>query len=487
VTASVIEIDRLPVTFMITGAPDRAELVWRRARDALASSLSRELASCVGTALDDDDAYMFIDRVDVACSLALDGASDGMTGAFAAALTRELLRSRDQAARVYRDRAEYLSAYLAAAVDGSANGRWWFGEFDGLAAMPVSSAIRTLLTLEPATAWQALGRLTPGSLVQVIGSLAPEDTRRVLADLSPGPRGAIDRLVQALARIEASAMTPEQRVIAALANRGEADAPTEPEAHFLLAVAALRVPPGQSGATPTRDDVAEWCRAAALDADTTAQVLQLDPRLLAALPTRAADAPGAVATDDASTFTPFGGAILLLARLARSGRWHGWRAMIERAGAGERTDLLANWLALAVVARALVPADPRTVEDDAALRRVTGIQINRSRRPRDGRALAAYRDALGMDAGERLSPGLKRNAADLIADFAASVPGCAGSTPTYVRRRLLAMPASVSGDGLQARLGRAPLDVLLSMAGLKRGEVSLPDGRRIVIAPDLAP
>jgi hypothetical protein len=42
----------------------------------------------------------------------------------------------------------------------------------------------------------------------------------------------------------------------------------------------------------------------------------------------------------------------------------------------------------------------------------------------------------------------------------------------------------VRADGGAARLGRAPLDVLLVFSGLKRAAVTLPDGRGLALAED---
>jgi hypothetical protein len=69
-------------------------------------------------------------------------------------------------------------------------------------------------------------------------------------------------------------------------------------------------------------------------------------------------------------------------------------------------------------------------------------------------------------------------------EFGRRIPGCRGSSAAYLRTQCLALPAAVRRDGTAARLGRAPLDVLLGFAGLKRTSVTLPDGRRIDLSED---
>jgi hypothetical protein len=65
--------------------------------------------------------------------------------------------------------------------------------------------------------------------------------------------------------------------------------------------------------------------------------------------------------------------------------------------------------------------------------------------------------------------------------MARRIPGCYGSTGGYLRMQCLSMPAAVHQDGSAARLGRAPLDVLLRLSGLTRTEVLLPDGRHLAL------
>jgi hypothetical protein len=68
-------------------------------------------------------------------------------------------------------------------------------------------------------------------------------------------------------------------------------------------------------------------------------------------------------------------------------------------------------------------------------------------------------------------------------DFARRLPGFAGSTLPFLRANLFGGGAqvTVSDGGVRAIVDRPPLDVLLGISGLADREVSLPDGRTLVL------
>jgi len=77
-------------------------------------------------------------------------------------------------------------------------------------------------------------------------------------------------------------------------------------------------------------------------------------------------------------------------------------------------------------------------------------------------------------------------ALNLLREFASRLPGCRESSPAYLRSQCLSMSAHVTLDDacIGVRLGRAPLDVLLTLAGINRGTTVLPDGRALRIETD---
>ncbi len=74
-------------------------------------------------------------------------------------------------------------------------------------------------------------------------------------------------------------------------------------------------------------------------------------------------------------------------------------------------------------------------------------------------------------------------ALNLLREFASRLPGCRESSPAYLRSQCLSMSAHVTLDDAEigVRLGRTPLDVLLTLTGVNRGTTVLPDGRSLRI------
>lgn len=480
---SLIAIDRVPLSFIAAASPERAERVARRVRDAVAGSLPQALASACGRELDRDDAYVFIERLDVQCAVATHWADDAIAGLFAERLARALLVARDLGhALVFRDRAEFVSAFLAAVVDGGAFSRWWFEEFDGLAALPLSVSVRTVVINEGPVAWDALARLSFESRARVIAALAVADAERILAALAAEGGGAQPSMSAIIEALDATADMPlaslPARLVAALAHVAGHDAAAvsarslaalSAVARIFEAASAHRLR-GVTGDAPIAVIVA-WCDAAGLGAAERTALMDLDPAPLIARVTphapAGADAPAA--PDDLSfDYTPFGGALLLAVVLVRAGWWKAWRETLRNGGMGERADPLASWLALAVVAHALRPDDPAAVERDVPLRRAFGVP-----------------ETLGVSRGRRLVRLLRARGRALLREFGRRVPGCEGSTGEYLRAQCLSLPAAVRADGAAARLGRPPLDVLLGFSGLKRASVLLPDGRALSLAEEI--
>ena len=493
---TIVDIDRMPLTFVTTPS-ERAELVWRRARDALITAVPAVLELAIEASFGDDDAYVFIDRLDVSCAIRSDWAPNVLGSAFAEPMLRALEAAwagRDDVVR-FTDRAEYLGI-LAALVIGGAHGRWWFSEFDGLRPLPVSAAVRTIVVQEGTRGWQALAQLTPDLLRQVLLALQPADVEAILHSLASGqPTVAATRLFDALNAAPAASFPSERhRVLFGMIDlqRSDAGPRTSGDATCLGALAALieaarngRLEAGEG----TIATVFDWCDAAGIDAAGRAAVLDLDvielfARVSEDLRPSSDPATHHAGADHGVAFTPFGGAMLLAVTLVRSGRWHAWQARLERV-ALEQAGALASSVALQVVARAMLPRRPGLLERDAVLWRAFGGGAPTSTRV----SREMWQAVRAVDTGSDGAPSawLSLQARQLLEALAQSVPGCAGSTSNYLRTRLLSMPASVSGDGSTAQLGRAPLDVLLQLSGLTRAAVVLPDGRRLTLTEDLVP
>src|SRR5690606_31155850 len=85
--------------------------------------------------------------------------------------------------------AAYTAAFLEALLDGSAWSRWWFGGFSGLRALPVSAAVRTLLSRDWSSAPAVLAACPPPLRTRLWPVLTPQDAQIILAGLAAGPSG----------------------------------------------------------------------------------------------------------------------------------------------------------------------------------------------------------------------------------------------------------------------------------------------------------
>jgi hypothetical protein len=496
---AVIEIDRMPLNFVAAASADRVAQSARRIRDAIARVVPSAIASICGSELHAGTSIVFIDRLDVQCSVAAHWSEDVVAEAFAGQLVRALAAERSLGQPLaFRDRAEYLSAFFAAAVDGHAFSRWWLDEFEGLSALPVSACFRTLIANEGALAWEALCRLSADCQRRIVSALAPADADRMLADVSRYPPGRLAPMRTLMSAIDAAMAIPlptrSHRLIAALIQVARTDA-TAVCAKNLAALGAIDrlIDAARRGLLPDPPDdtgtamMAAW-HAAGVDTSDIAIAMELEVAPLVER-VRALRSRLPEPAEDLFDFTPFGGALVLAVVLNRTGWWSGWRDALA-AGFGEHADALAAWLALAVTARALNPRNSAAIEGDPVLRRVFGVPDalrSPSSRRDVKRALATALSAAdpAVSAGARprqLGSQLMCWSNALLFECGRRIPGCDGASPAYLRAQCLSFPAAVARDGSAARLGRPPLDVLLRLSGLKRGRVTLPGGPTIVLA-----
>lgn len=493
-SAGTIVIDRLPLSIAAAASFSRAEGVMRRMRDGLARGLPSALEAACGQAFDGDQRHVFIDRLDVHCVVGSHWDDAAIGRAFAEKLTRALLSGApEDGAIAFRDRAEYLAAFIAAVADGTAHARWWFEEFSGLAALPASAAIRTAAAEDAAVGVAALARLTRDTLARVLSCLSEGDARRLCeAVMHVSPVGRQATVVDVLtAWAEAAAAYPADgaRALAALIalERGRSGAANRQSAAMIGAMAALRRSARNGrlaaflrGSLPDAAALAA-CAAAAGVADPFPGLSEDDARIIVEDLRRFDRADGGIAragerqsdtgagSDAAVLYSPYGGALLLGALIARLNWWAEWPPS----------------LALAVAARALGGPRAGAIVADDALRQAFGVTVVPGAAVHDvsparlRRAIVRAVPRAARAAERSLDAGIRSAAVVLLREFARRMPGCEGATARYLRRQCLAGGAAVTiHDGrVDARLGRAPLDVLLRLSGLHRVEVALPDGR----------
>jgi hypothetical protein len=516
-TDAALTIGRLRLDCRVPGDAETADRALGRIRDAVDALLADARAPWLDRLLGEGDDVVFLDRLVVPLDVNAGWDRDRIATAFARALAaglRGALAGRGAGAGRLRfaDRADLLARFLADVATGAPWPPHWRREFAGLAVLPPSAVIRTLL-LDGDDGLEALARLTTAGAARVIAALNAADAARVVAGLAARPGGDLRealmvcwRVLQAhgLAGVALDAHGMLRMVLAARADGHRALG----GALVLAARALAALPPAiaRTGVTAetlivrVRVHGAEGLLDAAGAAADLAPLAGASADWLAGVvaETVVGKAAGVSGAAMERRHTRFGGALLLLATLARLDL----RPLdaLPALGAASGRDLVA----LVVIARALGPG-ARAVFDDPVLRDVLGLppRLAVEECPAWARAAGAggactLASALGRDTpagtvkpgdtvitrpsapalgrlplGHRaLDRALGEAARGLLERFSASLPGFAQSSAAHVRANFLDLTAAVEREGerVVVRLGRPPLDLILRLSGLKRRE-----------------
>jgi len=184
----VLTIDRFALALHCSAEPGRAEALTRRLREVVAAALPRAAQRRLGgdasprpqpggvwptpPAEAATAGLVFIDRLEFDAALASAWSDDRLAVALAEALAQALDRlppgegathGPGGSVRRYPDRAAWLAEYLVARAQGQAQGRWWFDALDGLASLPLSVALRTLIQTEGDDGWRRWLALSPAA------------------------------------------------------------------------------------------------------------------------------------------------------------------------------------------------------------------------------------------------------------------------------------------------------------------------------------
>ena len=510
---TAIDIGRLTLGLRLRGEPERLDPVAKRlgavVRGRLTHALSQApLATPRTGASDAADEIIFIERLSVHCSANTAWDDDARAAHVARRLALALeARLAEPDVLRFHDRAEYVASAALAICQGRLDQCWWFRELDGLQSLPASTALRTLVINEGRHGTAALARLAGTSQAQVIGTLGDGDASRLLAwiasfDAPAAPpflplwRGALrlqsdgaaparwlGALVEAERAAPASMGAGSLRMLRAMvallrrAAEGELQVPEGADRPILEAMLA------------SQDKHLAW-----LHHLSDREFGTVVAKLREIVPAR--DGPAT----HARLATPHGGFFLLLSRVCKLG----WLARFDAAVAQRRPgwpdsqrDALCRAIACRIAAVALDPAPHCPPLADAAVSaacHLSDCEFDSNEDVAVAALRAALRDAnptrqlrdppAHASRGKRHWPRLLAEAATVvIADLARALPGLAGSTPAFLRAQALSLPALVEiavspGDGNQTptlvRLGRAPVDVLLVLSGVKRHRLLLP-------------
>ncbi len=491
----MLEIDRLSLEVRAAAAPERAGSLASRLRDAAIAGIERNRYAL---SLPGAPAYLFVDRVALQCTVSSDWDDAAIGAEVARSLAAALERGLDLPGTVaFRDRAELLAAFYFALAEGCAWERWWFEAFDGLRPLASSAALRTSVMNEHAIGIAALARLTETSLSRVLGLLTSTDAARLLAWLGERPAAAATPI---LVLWKASALLSGARddhggMLRALIHAERAapgaaggDALRELKAMAALRAASARGELRMGNASDLPADAALRAALAQLSMEAhwldrlaESDAAQIARELFSNKDSEPSSPEGAAGE---RLSTQRGGAFVLLKTMD----WLGWPALWRRGLARPDVnsdapdvdlDALVRALAWAVALRALGAHEAARGFGDPALQRVFQVERPLALLRRRRRAVKALLHEASIS----------QTAKALLLGLSSRVPGLAGASPDYLRRNVLTLPATVErhGDGCVVRLGRAPLDILLVLAGAKSGRLALPGGALLELRAEAAP
>jgi len=507
-TEGSLVIDSVKLRMEAATSFDRADRTATRVRQAMRTGLQQALAEACERELE-GDGYFFIERLEVASQIAAHWNDDRIAARLAQQIGIALSKQMNNSGLAFRDRIEFVGAYASSIVEGSAANRWWFAEFDGLGALPLSERLRTLLINEGKIALRALANISSIQRLKIIRALHEVDVRRVVEQLPnhpcPFPPNAIIEAFEAIdgeSLPSAAHAALEMFVQLVVVGSGAVTQQTAKRFELLQALIdavksgrlvsvdteAAQISRSRDVAAAARSVLSRWTESIGGDAQVAAALHAAAERIVKCVVDRSAK------PEVRFRHTPYGGAFLLLATLDRGGWWDAWQRELTEEVEGPDAERLLSALSLAVVAKALDPRRRRMIEMDEGLRLVFCHEKcpNLSLSKPDQRRIEALLGSAGPAKSicrttTGLSKRLRLCSLALLTAFSERIPGCVGSTPEYIRRNLLALHAKVSSDGCDVRLGNPPLDVLLTLSGLKRAVVGLPYGRILRLQPDLGP
>jgi hypothetical protein len=482
-------------------------------RKDLPAALGAVLKPALGAS---DESLWFIRRLDVPVDVNVAWEPETIAHRWAAQISRVLatdLCGAGDGTNViqFPDRAAYLARFILDAASGDAWGRWIYRSFQGLRALPVSAALRTVLLDDAAIGLIALQQLALPDLATVIGALTEADAKRILNALAGDHETASFGQALAAAVAEWPSVTAACDVLSAprtalalfvrVAGSGIVGRNTRAAAEMVAEIAAIvRTHPASSqlrhaitagdwmlvrrvaGAAAPRLAVLEQC-----------STEQLDRVLGAVTPATADEHPAA---DIRST--RFGGALLLLPQLnavgldAVAGDWPAlggtgaaqmlrWLVLVKCLGR-PRIDAAFRDPALRDLFRIAPDIGwPETAAWLAALSDARRRALARAFKSEAvaGAAAAADLDYLALPRLTGIDPTWKRvltfGARRVMHGFVQRLPGFAQSRCAYLHRNLLDFAATLEFEPARivVKLGRPPLHLMLSLIGASRGTLHL--------------
>lgn len=495
--SSTIDIDCLHAEVLVASDHPAPDSVATRLRETAARHLEGALRSIFTPLLSDSDTGIWlVRRLDVDVHVNLAAAGESVTRSWAAQIARALtpiLRGTGDGVNVlwFPDRAAYLARFLTESAVGAAHGRWYFEEFAGLSALPMSATIRTAICDDPELGLLALARIGDDELERVVRALTEHDAQIVLDAIATVQRGsseAVGAAWRAWRRLGSAGVIGGewQCALRIFVNAVSHDSQVGGTA---LSDAALAVARSAGGGEHVFTGSPSASRSSTDDKLTA----QLEKLLRMETP---------LAEEVAERFTEFGGAFLLLPILAEmplAEATEAWpdpdqcaaisiiRLLAlakcfgpERALCALGDPLLQELLLIPREFDADTAADwcarvgPADLKRFHATMRVWAAERDAARRPSQTDS-----DYFRLNSESRITPGVEhaatRTALLALRVFGERLRGFADSTPRHLHANFLDCTATLRDEPERrvVRLSRPPLHLVLSMAGLTRSEYRL--------------
>ena len=211
------------------------------ARDALPSALARLVEPWAR----EKPGLCFIRQLTLPLAVNAAWEAEQVASQWAGQITRRLVMAFTTAGEdmvYFPDRAAYLARFLVDLAEGTAWGRWYYRTFEGLRALPTSTAIRTALSETPEDGLNALLSMDSRQAARVIDSMSQADAFRALQ--------AMQRLGNG--KDEAASLVALWQAWDTTLSHAQAGAASEAQAAFKLFLGTARARPELAGASLVR-------------------------------------------------------------------------------------------------------------------------------------------------------------------------------------------------------------------------------------------
>lgn len=182
---AAITIQHFSSVYCCTPMQDAGQRLRERLDAVLRGSIARHIdALCASLLSKDDEAVWLVRRLEI--DFAINSAWDDERIAFAwakamvSALGAELAAGGGEHALRFENEAAYLARFFTDLASGDAWSKWYYRRFAGLAALPSSSAIRSVLMEAKSTGVAALRALSEAEVDRVLDTLSRDDALLVL-------------------------------------------------------------------------------------------------------------------------------------------------------------------------------------------------------------------------------------------------------------------------------------------------------------------